>query len=164
METLMERRAERTRTNERIGRTVKALLRYRGMTARQLGDAIGEAETTVSKLTKGRQSWQAVTLNDTADVLDVEVAVLFTSPVEALERVGMTHEAAETFVRNSGLGGGAGDRAAMGGADADDVVGRAGLEPAHVGLKAHRSATELPAPDAGTSVGPEPAGSMPKAA
>lgn len=83
MATLMDRRADRAAANERIGTTVKALLRFRGMTARQLGDAIGEPETTLSKLIKGRQSWQAVTLHDTAAALTVDLPVLFETEGQA---------------------------------------------------------------------------------
>lgn len=104
METLMERRADRAAANVRIGTTVKALLRFRGMTARQLGDAIGEAETTLSKLIKGRQSWQAVTLQDTATALSVDPAVLFESPMSALGRAGMAPDDAAALLRNAGMG------------------------------------------------------------
>lgn len=99
----MEKQEARRCINQRIGRTVKALLRARGLTARQLGDAIGEPETTVSKLTKGRQSWQADTLQDAAKALDVEIAVLYLDAQQALEMVGLAPEAASALLRNTGL-------------------------------------------------------------
>ena len=149
MATMVDKKRERAEVNERIGLTVKALLRYRGMTARQLGDAIGEPETTVSKLTKGRQVWQAATLHDTAEVLAVELPMLFEGPTDALVSLGMSEADAEVLLRNSGIA---------------RNVGRRGLEPQSAALKERRSAIELAARAGDPSKSPEPAGYVPQAA
>lgn len=89
--------------NGRIGGTVRALLAARGMTARQLGDAIGQPETTVSKLTRGRQSWQADDLFSAAQALDVELSTLWLSPYDALREAGLNQEAALKLLGGIGV-------------------------------------------------------------